>query len=360
MLYGGTEKKTAKRSKCVAVAGLFAVMLVWALIAGCSSSSSDAKTASQESGAAAAHNGANAASDRKTDLDVNNAAGTTAAAAKQSEAEQLNVKNDQAAASLNSAAASTGSGDAFNRKIMYNANLVLKTDDYESARTKVQDIVASSGGYVLQFSENTTSSEKGGTFTIKVPAGGFAPLLDKLEQVAPSSQRIVRGEDVSEEYVDLDSRLKAKQIVEARLLAFMEKATKTDELLAFSNELAKVQEEMERMKGRMRFIDQNVAMSTIELRLFQKADAAASLNAVGAGDFGKRVSGAFQFGIAAFRAVLEGLVVFIVGALPLAVMLALIGVPVWYYARRRKQRLAEIRKELRKQNQEEDTGKKMN
>jgi hypothetical protein len=347
MRFGGVEKKTAKRSRRAGAVGLFAVMLLAAAIAGCSSSSSEEKAGKQESGTV--QNNANAVSDKKADS-LYAAAESSANAANHSQANQAAESNNQAA-SFSAAPAAAG-GDAFSKKIMYNASLVLKTDDYETARTKVQDIVALSGGYILQFSENTTSTEKRGTFTIKVPSGGFTPLLDQLEKVAVSSERNVRGQDVSEEYVDLESRLKAKQVVEARLLSFMEKATKTDELLAFSNELAKVQEEIEKIKGRMRFIDQNVAMSTIELRLYQKADAAASLKVGEAGNFGKKVSGAFQFGIAVLSAVIQALVVFIVGALPIAVILALIGIPVWYAVRRRKRKLLDIRMQLRKQNQQ--------
>src|SRR5690606_38457488 len=110
-----------------------------------------------------------------------------------------------------------------------------------------------------------------GSFVIKVPASGFQSFLTGLEKLKKDEefQRHVQGQDVTEEYVDLTSRLKAKQVVEARLLSFMEKATDTKDLLEFSNELARVQEEIERIKGRMRYIDENVSFSTVELRMYQ-------------------------------------------------------------------------------------------
>lgn len=88
--------------------------------------------------------------------------------------------------------------------------------------------------------------------------------LDGLEELEVISfQKNVHGQDVTEEYFDIHSRLGAKQFVEARLLDFMEKAQRTDDLLAFSSELAKVQEEIERFKGRIRYLDQIVEYSTI-------------------------------------------------------------------------------------------------
>ncbi len=105
----------------------------------------------------------------------------------------------------------TGSDEAagFNRKLIYRANLVMPVEDYSKAQTALRDLVALSGAYILQFSENANTGERGGTYTIKVAANGFVSLLDGLEKMSPSLQRNVQGQDVTEEYVDLSSRLKA-------------------------------------------------------------------------------------------------------------------------------------------------------
>ncbi len=76
-------------------------------------------------------------------------------------------------------------------------------------------------------------------------------------------QRNVSGSDVSEEYVDLESRLKSKRTVESRLLEFMQKATTTEDLLKISSDLARVQEEIEQITGRIKYLDNQVDYSTI-------------------------------------------------------------------------------------------------
>ncbi|HEY0827196.1 MAG TPA: DUF4349 domain-containing protein, partial [Bacilli bacterium] len=159
--------------------------------------------------------------------------------------------------------------EGFNRKLIYKANVSLEVKDYGKAQSAVRDLVALSDGYILQFSDTKTTYEKGGTFVIKVPTNGFMPFISKLAEKYPDLQQTVQGQDVTEEYVDLTSRLKAKQAVESRLLAFMEKADKATDLLNFSNNLGSVQEEIEQIKGRMRYLDQNVAFSTIEIRVYQ-------------------------------------------------------------------------------------------
>ncbi|WP_248926613.1 DUF4349 domain-containing protein [Paenibacillus hamazuiensis] len=334
-----------KRWRSAIPAALMVWMLLASALAGCGAGSG--KSADQAANGASAIPEAAATSAAARDMNVADGKAKKDAEALQVQPAGGSVENKAAAASPGTA----DIGDGLSRKIMYRANLVVQTDDYAQARSKVQDVVALSGGYILQFSENTTSGEVGGTFTIKVPATGFISLLDQLEKISPSKQRSVQGQDVSEEYVDLQSRLKAKQVVESRLLAFMEKATKTDELLAFSNELAKVQEEIEKIKGRMRYIDQNVAMSTIELRLYQKAEAGVTLTPAGQTPFSKRIAAAFQFGTSAVSAVAQALAVFVAGAVPIAIILAVVGIPVWLYLRRRNRSLAQIRSELRRQTQ---------
>ena len=98
-------------------------------------------------------------------------------------------------------------------------------------------MVSLAGGYMLNFSDTQTKYELGGIFVIKVPSSGFQSFVNKLEELKKKDtvpQRNVKGQDVTEEYVDIQSRLKAKQVVESRLLSFMEKATDTNRV-NFSN-----------------------------------------------------------------------------------------------------------------------------
>lgn len=118
---------------------------------------------------------------------------------------------------------------------------------------------------------------------------------------------------MTEEYVDLFSRLKAKQVVEARLIAFMEKATKADDLVKFSDQLGKVQVEIEQLKGRMRYIDQSVACSTIELRLYQRLkDQSAALNSKEDSSLMQRAWDAMKSGGRFVYELVAGLVVVVV------------------------------------------------
>ncbi|MFE5319878.1 DUF4349 domain-containing protein [Paenibacillus sp. NPDC056579] len=246
----------------------------------------------------------------------------------------------------------SGAESTVDRKIIYRANLTMQVEKFDEAQSKIEAAVNQAGGYVLQFSQNETQYEKNGTYMIKVPAGGFSSLLNQLEKIHPSTQKNMQGQDVSEEYVDLSARLKAKQVVESRLIAFMEKASKTDELLAFSTELGKVQEEIERIKGRMRYLDQNVAYSTIELRLSQKIGSAAVIKAQDGGPLMQRAAAALNGSAAVLLLVFQWIVVIAAAILPVFLVLAILAVPFWLWKRSRSKKLLEIRKKLAEENED--------
>lgn len=339
---------------------LASFMLVISLLSGCSSSKSDSsKSSSNDMNMIATSDTVKPESAH----DAKSAAPAAAAAAaegKASSSEAL-TKPKEGAAELApndiknapiTVMPATGSDEAagFNRKLIYRANLVMPVEDYSKAQTALRDLVALSGAYILQFPENANTGERGGTYTIKVAANGFVSLLDGLEKMSPSLQRNVQGQDVTEEYVDLNSRLKAKQMVETRLLGFMEKASKTDELLAFSNELSKVQEAIEQIKGRVRYLDQNVSFSTIELRMYQQTGNKPLLSDPNKLTLVERIQKAWNSSLNVLVAVLQGILVFLAAAFPILVISLLIGVPIWVFRRKRNKQLHEMRLQLKDQN----------
>lgn len=346
----GVRKWRQKGSVLLAVC-----LLVACLLAGCSKSFRDETTASSEqkmsSSSGAAQMDAPRAESQRADAPATQAQAASDLKGKAADSLTAEPQPDSKQAAITVMPA-IGSDEAagFNRKLIYRANLVMPVDDYGKAQTALRDLVTLSGAYILQFSENANTGERGGTYTIKVAASGFVSLLDGLEKISPSLQRNVQGQDVTEEYVDLSSRLKAKQLVETRLLGFMEKASKTDDLLAFSNELSKVQETIEQIKGRMRYLDQNVAYSTIEIRMYQQTDKKPLLPDPSKLSLNERIQKAWNSSLNVLVAVLQGILVFLAAAFPIIVIALLIGIPIWVYRRKRNKQLEAMRNQLKEQN----------
>lgn len=320
------------------VSGCVVIVLCVLLLGGCGSASNDLK--SESSSANSAMSAADMASEGPG---VN---GESLAFSAQAEGSGHSAGTEDAGAEQGVAVVQ-GQNATFDtglhKKLIYRANVVMEVADYAKAQTEIRNLIAVSGGYLVEFSEDQSRHELGGSFVLKVPADGFSAFLDRLEQLEPKSmQRNIQGQDVSEEYVDLTSRLKVKEATEARYLKFMEAATQTQQLVEYVNELERIQTDIERIKGRMRYIDSNVAYSTIEIRVYQPD--AAKLSATGPdSSLLERMKNALTGSIEVLSRLAQWLIVFLAGALPLLVIAFIILAPIWIYRRKTREKRAQRR-----------------
>jgi hypothetical protein len=319
------------------IAGLSLALCL--IVSGCGGSSSkDAASTAQAAAPAAAP----AAADSEAKMADSNAYQSTGSneSAKVGSTNKTGVDNGKGT-SGSTGFAVADSNESLDRKVIYKGNLTMAVTDYAAAQTEIDNLVVLSGGYVLQFSENQSTTEQSGNFVIKVPANGFSSFirdLEKIKTVTPIRHNI-QGQDVSEEYVDLTSRLKAKQVVEARLIAFMDQSTKTDELLAFSKELATVQEAIEQIKGRMRYLDQNVSFSTVEIKLYQQGANTFIANEGTNESLLTRTEHTLKASLHVLKVIGQGIVIFLAAVLPVLIVLIILGFPVVYLLRKRLRRM---------------------
>lgn len=337
------ERKRKNWSRFVFIIAIAAMLVI---TAGCGGSDNEASVRDNKE-TNSSSDGANRGSGESEQLSKSLADADAAVQNESSDAKSSAVNMAQAADQASSpTSASGGGGDvlaadqsALNRKLIYRANVNMEVEDYAKTQTALQNIIHLSGGYVLDFADQKSTYELGGTYTIKVPSTGFTPFLAQLEKINHLNyESSMKGTDVTEEYVDLESRLKARQVVESRLIAFMEKATKADDLVRFSTELGEVQLEIERLKGRMRYLDQNVAFSTIELRIYQQLEPSVKVKEEEKPGFLERITDALKDSTNFVYSFLQGLLVVIAGALPVLALLAVIAVPAYLIYRRNRGR----------------------
>ncbi|MBW7456694.1 DUF4349 domain-containing protein [Paenibacillus sepulcri] len=328
-----TVKLRRKGLKLYITAVISAILLI---AAGCSSSSSNT-----DSGNSGNRQTSNASSMQNQSAQSSEAATEQAVPAADS---GMSANTASGTPVNNTAEAETGmstgpdiDADGFSRKLIYHANITMEVSDYGQSQTELKNIIHLSGGYILEFGDQKSANELGGTYTIKVPASGFQSFLSQLEKLKHLDyQSSMKGTDVTEEYVDLEARLKSRQVVEARLIAFMDKATQADDLLKYSNQLSEVQLEIERIKGRTRYLDQNVSFSTIELRMYQNAGFSDSSQQAKPPLLDRSLD-AMKASTSFINHFVQGLFVVIAGALPIIAIALVIGVP-GYFIYRRKSR----------------------
>lgn len=323
------EQHVGKRMGTRLVALLAAALLAAGLLAGCGAARHDGAAERLSSGAGQATAMKSAAGVRPTSGTGDSGVGWNLTVA----AEEADA-GAPVSPSSGVAAGTSAADPAVGRKIIYSASVDMEVADFDEAQAELLRLVEQAGGYMLHFSDRRTVRQVGGHFTMKVPADGFQSFLKDLESLKKGSEfrRSVRGEDVTEEFVDLSARLRAKEAVEARLLELMQQATEAKDLLEYSNELARVQEEIESYKGRIRYINENVAYSTVELHMYEVIDEGIrrpgddKLAARAADAIVKSTEGVIRF--------LGDLLVFFAAALPVLALIALAGVPAWLAARR--------------------------
>jgi len=221
------------------------------------------------------------------------------------------------------------------KQIIYRATLVLHVEDFSAAESEIKSLIQATGGYVAQFREDRSQgAQRGGQWTVRIPVPQFNRFVDAAGKLGVTDTREVTADDVTEEYVDLEARLKNKQQLEARLLELV--AKRTDEIkdvIAVEAELSRVREEIERMQGRLRYLADRVAMTTVQITAYERHDYRPP-----EATFAGRVAHTFRRSLDLMREFGEAWVLIVVGLAPWLVLIALILGPIVWYVRRRIRR----------------------
>ncbi len=163
---------------------------------------------------------------------------------------------------------STGAADysSVERLIIRNGSLSLVVPDTEVAVAEINDLVEELGGYVVESSLYQYQEGMQASVTLRIPAENLDAALEQIRDLATEVRReSISGQDVTEEYVDLQSRLRYLEATEERLLEFLEEAEDTEAALAVYEQLQGIQADIEQVKGRIQYLEQSAAMATITL-----------------------------------------------------------------------------------------------
>jgi len=145
------------------------------------------------------------------------------------------------------------------RLMVYTADLTVLVESVDAAREQLQAQAEAMGGYVQAIS--------GPIITFKVPAPRFEEALEAIEQIGEVTSRTILGRDVTEQMRDLRIRLDNAEKVRERVVALLEMADKVEDALKVEKELQRITEEIELLKGKMQFLENSVAFSTVTVRL---------------------------------------------------------------------------------------------
>ncbi|MCM3408888.1 DUF4349 domain-containing protein [Metabacillus litoralis] len=225
------------------------------------------------------------------------------------------------------------------RMVIYTADLSIKVLNFDETVKFVQEKIETLHGYVVQ--SHSYSVDGGetveGTITVRIPQESFHLFLESVEKGSTKIlDRSISGQDVTEEFVDLESRLKSKQVVEKRLLEFMENAEKTEDLLKISSDLAAIQEEIETVKGRMNYLDNQVSLATVTLQVREDKVNVPGLDNEDLNTW-ERTKKQFMESVNVVLKSMSSIFIFLVGSLPILILIGgILFITLFIFKRKRK------------------------
>lgn len=153
------------------------------------------------------------------------------------------------------------------RKIIRTATLTLETDAVSARFEDVNNIAAGAGGYIASSTFGKSEDRDTASVTIRVPADRYQDALIQLRKLGEVKGEQSNANDVSEEFTDLESRLRNLEAAERQYLEFLTRAQNINDVLVVQDRLNAVRAEIEQVKGRIQLLDNQSALATITVHL---------------------------------------------------------------------------------------------
>ena len=176
--------------------------------------------------------------------------------------------------SLTDAVKADTTAEAAERKIIRNADITIEVASTSEAQHSVTSIAEAHGGFVVNSeSKQRQSADPAQRSTdfklvVRVPSTQFGVALDEIKKLATNvPEEKTTGQDVTEEFIDLEARIKTQKALEIQFLEIMRQATKVVDALEVQRQIAEVRTQIEQLEGRKRFIENRSSLATITVNV---------------------------------------------------------------------------------------------
>ncbi|HWQ64993.1 MAG TPA: DUF4349 domain-containing protein [Methanospirillum sp.] len=207
------------------------------------------------------------------------------------------------------------------QKIINTADISLQVSDVRKIADSIKEIVTTSEGVIQSSSVSAGREDKyTGVVTVRVPSSKFDETLKEIQNLGKVTTSSVSAQDVTEEYVDLDAQKNALTNQLTQYNRILGQAVNVSEILEVQREIERIQVELDRITGKMKYLDNRVAFSTITVRLSEPASVVPSP--------GYSITSVISQAIGGFADTVVWLVIMIMTLLPI-IILGAVGVIIY-------------------------------
>lgn len=159
-----------------------------------------------------------------------------------------------------------------NRKMIWTGNVEVQVKNVDEATVGINNLCKKYNAFVSTMNLNNTSYEISNDITIRVSSEHFASLMEDIKAQGDFLKNVsISSNDGTEQYIDVTSRLKTKKEVRERYIEILKNKTgKISEVLEAEEAIRKITEEIEAKEGQLRYLEDKIKYSTINVRLYEK------------------------------------------------------------------------------------------
>lgn len=246
---------------------------------------------------------------------------------------------------------------AYAEKIIYSGNAYIETTDFDASVSALEAAVESYGGFVQDSNvsgrsngDRTAVVDRYAYYVVRIPTKHFNDFMAMTGQIGNVTSSGRSAENVTSQYTDYEARLSSLYTQEERLMTMLGTSGDLESLIALEQRLAEVRYEIESIERNLRNLDQRLAYSTVNIDMHE-VEVYTQTTAVQR-SFGEKLSDSFRDGWEGFGDGCQNLVIWLAGALPTLILLALIGVGAYFLISRK---IFHKGKKAKKENASEET-----
>ena len=198
--------------------------------------------------------------------------------------------------------------DTISKKIIKNGDMEIAVSNLLEAKNKISEIIKNNKAYLQSENFRNSDTSENINLVIRVPHQNFDAIINSFSDgIGSIEAKTVKAEDVTEEYTDVSIKLENKRIYLEKYREMLKNAASTKDILEIQENIRALEDEIDVAEGRLRFIDDRVNYSTLELLLFKEKARSSATSKIG---FGSRFGDSIAEGWNSFVSFLLGLISF--------------------------------------------------